>query len=136
MHTELTLGGEPPKDQSTSDATPALGVSSLPGVTCTPSPFFPYSVATRCQFHSCIPCHLYQLEEGFSTHNMFHTIEKEALSCPGVSSSRLGSGIRNCMQLTYLVPWYDLGKGHTLSGPGQFSSRCHYTANNLHYHMG
>lgn len=114
MLAELTLGGEPPKEQSTPDGTPALGVSSLPGVTCTPSPFFPYSVATRCQFHSCIPCHLYQLEEDSSTYSLFHTIQTEALGCPGVSSSCLGSGVRNCVQLTsYLVPWYDFGKRHT-----------------------
>lgn len=42
MLAELTLGGEPPKELSTPDATPTLGVSSLPRVTCTPSPFFPY----------------------------------------------------------------------------------------------
>lgn len=92
---ELTLGGEPPRELSTPDATPALGVSSLPGVTCTPSPFFPCSVATRCQFHSCIPCHLYQLEDS-STRSKFHTIQKEALGCPGVSSSAPGSGLSNC----------------------------------------
>lgn len=93
---ELTLGGEPPRELSIPDSTSALGVSSRPGVTCTPSPFFPCSVATSCQFHSCIPCHLYQLEEDSSTHSKFHTIQKEALGCPGVSSSAPGSGLRNC----------------------------------------
>lgn len=42
---ELTLGGEPPRELSIPDSTSALGVSSRPGVTCTPSPFFPCSVA-------------------------------------------------------------------------------------------